>query len=134
MRPFRKWVASLLIFYFLRSFIKYSNHKKTFLFINETLSKLTEKDMVNPRKYLRFVYSRNIKNNISNYYLIKDINLNSFLNNYMQKVGKNNNDNNNNTLIKSSYVWNSIDNSKIKTFSENMLNSYCSNSLHSSKI
>ena len=133
-RFFKNFTKTLMLSYFLRSFIKYSNHKKTFLFINETLSKLTEKDMVNPRKYLRFVYSRNIKNNISNYYLIKDINLNSFLNNYIQKVGKNNIDNNNNTLIKSSYVWNSIDNSKIKTFSENMLNSYCSNSLHSSKI
>ena len=90
--------------------------------------------MVNPRKYLLTIYSNCIKNNISNYYLIKYISLNSLLNNYIQKVGRNNIDSNNNYLIKTINVWNPIDNSKIKTFSENMLNTYYSDSLHSSKI
>ena len=119
---------------FLRSFIKYSNQKKIFLFINETLSKLTEKDIGNPRKYLYNIYSNNIRNNMSNYYLIKYINLNSLLNNYMQKIGRNNIDSNNNVLIKSNNIWNPIETSKIISFSDNMYNTYYSNTLHSSKI
>ena len=132
-RFFKNFIKTLMLSYFLRSFIKYSNQKKSFLFINETLSKLTEKDMVNPRKYLRLLYSRNIKNNFSNYYLIKYISLNSLLNNYIQKIGRNNIDYNNSS-VKSTKVWDPIDMSKIITFSDNMLNTYYSNSLHSSKI
>ena len=132
-RFFKNFIKTLMLSYFLRSFIKYSNQKKSFLFINETLSKLTEKDMVNPRKYLRLLYSRNIKNNFSNYYLIKYISLNSLLNNYIQKIGRNNIDYNNSS-IKSTKIWDHIDMSKIITFSDNMLNTYYSNSLHSSKI
>ena len=131
-RFFKNFTKTLMLSYFLRSFIKYSNQKKTFLFINETLSKLTEKDMVNPRKYLRFIYNRNIKNNITNYYLIKYINLNTLLNHYSQKIGKNNIESN--SSIKSINVWTPIDSSKIKAFPENMFNSYYSNSLYSSKI
>ena len=133
-RFFKNFTKTLMISYFLRSFIKYSNKKKSFLFINETLSKLFEKDMVNPRKYLHLIYSNCIKNKLSNYYLIKYISLNSLLNNYIQKVGRNNIDSYSNSLVKTINVWNSIDNSKIKTFPENMLNTYYSNSFHSSKI
>ena len=132
-RFFKNFIKTLMLSYFLRSFIKYSNQKKSFLFINETLSKLTEKDMVNPRKYLRLLYSRNIKNNFANYYLIKYISLNSLLNNYIQKIGRNNMDLNNATM-KSIKVWNPIDISKIIMFSDNLINTYYSNSLHSSKI
>jgi hypothetical protein len=133
-RFFKNFTKTLMISYFLRSFIKYSNKKKSFLFINETLSKLFEKDMVNPRKYLHLIYSNCIKNKLSNYYLIKYISLNSLLNNYIQKVGRNNIDSNSNSLVKTINVWNSIDNSKIKTFPENMLNTYYPNSFQSSKI
>ena len=132
-RFFKNFIRTLMLSYFLRSFIKYSNQKKSFLFINETLSKLTEKDMVNPRKYLRLLYSRNLKNNLANYYLIKYISLNSLLNNYIQKIGRNNMDFNNST-IKSVKVWNPIDISKIIMFSDNLINTYYSNSLHGSKI
>ena len=133
-RFFKNFTKTLMLSYFLRSFIKYSNTKKAFLFINETLSKLSEKDMVNPRKYLNSIYSNSIRNNISYYYLIKYISLNSLLNNYIQKVGKINIDLNNNYLIKSTNIWNPIDISKIKTFTENMFNTYYTSSLHSSKI
>ena len=133
-RFFKNFIKTLMLSYFLRSFIKYSNTKKAFLFINETLSKLSEKDMVNPRKYLNSIYANNIRNNLSNYYLIKYISLNSLLNNYIQKVGKINIDSNNNILLKSSNIWNPIDISKIKPFTENMFNTYYTSSLHSSKI
>ena len=133
-RFFKNFTKTLMLSNFLRSFIKHSNKKKIFLFINETLSKLSEKDMGNPRKYLNNIYSNNIKNNLSNYYLIKYISLNSLLNNYIQKIGRNNIDSNNNFLIKSPYIWNPIDNSKIISFSESMLNTYYTNSLRSSKI
>ena len=133
-RFFKNFTKTLMLSNFLRSFIKYSNQKKIFLFINETLSKLTEKDIGNPRKYLYNIYSNNIRNNMSNYYLIKYINLNSLLNNYMQKIGRNNIDSNNNVLIKSNNIWNPIETSKIISFSDNMFNTYYSNTLHSSKI
>ena len=72
--------------------------------------------MGNPRKYLNNIYSNNIKNNLSNYFLIKYISLNSLLNCYIQKIGRNNIDSNNKFLIKSPYIWNPIDNSKIISF------------------
>jgi hypothetical protein len=133
-RFFKNFTKTLMLSNFLRSFIKYSNTKKIFLFINETLSKLSVKDIGNPKKYISNIYCNNIRNNISNYYLIKYIDLNSLLNNYIQKIGRNNIDTNSNFLLKSTSIWNAVDISKIISFSENMLNTYYTNSLHSSKI
>ena len=133
-RFFKNFTKTLMLSNFLRSFIKYSNTKKIFFFINETLSKLSVKDIGNPKKYISNIYCNNIRNNIFNYYLIKYINLNTLLNNYIQNVGRNNIDTNANALLKSTSIWNGVDISKIISFSENMLNTYYTNSLHSSKI
>ena len=133
-RFFKNFAKTLMLSNFLRSFIKYSNTKKIFLFINETLSKLSVKDIGNPKKYIYNIYSDNIRNNICNYYMIKYISLNTLLNNYIQKVGRNNIDINSNIVFKSPNVWNAVEASKIISFSDNMLNTYYTNSLQSSKI
>ena len=133
-RFFKNFAKTLMLSNFLRSFIKYSNTKKIFLFINETLSKLSVKDISNPKKYIYDIYSNNIRNNICNYYMIKYISLNTLLNNYIQKVGRNNIDINNNIVFKSPNVWNAVEASKIISFSDNMLNTYYTNSFQSSKI
>ena len=133
-RFFKNFAKTLMLSNFLRSFIKYSNTKKIFIFINETLSKLSVKDISNPKKYIYDIYSNNIRNNICNYYMIKYISLNTLLNNYIQKVGRNNIDINSNILFKSPNVWNAVEASKIISFSDNMLNTYYTNSFQSSKI
>ena len=122
--------------YFIRSFIKYQNVKKTFIFIDEIVSKLSEKELINPQKYLNSLYDKNIRSNLSNYYLIKYINLNTYLNNYFMK-GINPNELNiveNNTKSNNETLWNPFDKKNIKIFSDNMLNTYYSNMIFNSKI
>ena len=72
--------------YFFFFFIKYSTTKKIYILINEILAKLGEKDTLNPQKYLNALYAKNIRNNLSNYYLIKYISLNTLLNYYFIKL------------------------------------------------
>ena len=156
-RFFKNFIKTLMFSNFLRSFLKYTHNKKKNIFINETLMKLSEKDMTNSRKYLRLIYATQIKNKILNYYVIKYINLNTILNNYLQKSIKNdyqsNNPTSNNTAnnsnsncnstsisnfsqlyLKSNFVWNALDYNKIKTFPENLINSFSNNSINSTKI
>ena len=125
---------TLMFSYFLRSFIKYQNTKKTYIFINDIIKKLSEKELINQHKYLNSLFDKNIKNNLSNYYLIKYINLNTLLNNYFMK-GINFNEINNidNTNKASIELWNQIDKKKIKFFPDNMLNTYYANMLYNSK-
>ena len=125
---------TLMFSYFLRSFIKYQNTKKTYIFINDIIKKLSEKELINQHKYLNSIFDKNIKNNLSNYYLIKYINLNTILNNYFMK-GININEINNidNTNKASIELWNQIDKKKIKFFPDNMLNTYYANMLYNSK-
>ena len=127
---------TLMFSYFIRSFIKYQNVKKTFIFIDEIVSKLSEKELINPQKYLNSLYDKNIRSNLSNYYLIKYINLNTYLNNYFMK-GINPNELNivdNNTKSNNETLWNPFDKKNIKIFSDNMLNTYYSNMIFNSKI
>ena len=113
---------TLMFSYFIRSFIKYQNVKKTFIFIDEIVSKLSEKELINPQKYLNSLYDKNIRSNLSNYYLIKYINLNTYLNNYFMK-GINPNELNivdNNTKSNNETLWNPFDKKNIKILSDNI--------------
>ena len=125
---------TLMFSYFLRSFIKYHNTKKIYIFINDIITKLSEKELVNQHKYLNSIFDKNIKNNLSNYYLIKYINLNTILNNYFMKGITINEINNIDNINKTSNeLWNKIDKKNIKFFSDNMLNTYYANMIYNSK-
>ena len=131
---FLNFSKTLMFSYFIRSFIKHQNTKKAFIFINDLVSKLSEKELMNPQKYLNSSYDKNIGNNLSNYYLIKYINLNTFLNNYFMKgINPNEININDNTKI-SIELWNNIDKKKIKSFNDNMFNTYYSNMIYNSKF
>ena len=131
---FLNFSKTLMFSYFIRSFIKHQNTKKAFIFINDLVSKLSEKELINPQKYLNSSYDKNIRNNLSNYYLIKYINLNTFLNNYFMKgINPNEININDNTKI-SIELWNNIDKKKIKSFNDNMFNTYYSNMIYNSKF
>ena len=131
---FLNFSKTLMFSYFIRSFIKHQNTKKAFIFINDLVSKLSEKELINPQKYLNSSYDKNIRNNLSNYYLIKYINLNTFLNNYFVKgINPNEININDNTKL-SIELWNNIDKKKIKSFNDNMFNTYYSNMIYNSKF
>ena len=131
---FLNFSKTLMFSYFIRSFIKHQNTKKAFIFINDLVSKLSEKELMNPQKYLNSSYDKNIRNNLSNYYLIKYINLNTFLNNYFMKgINPNEININDNTKL-SIELWNNIDKKKIKSFNDNMFNTYYSNMIYNSKF
>ena len=133
---FLNFSKTLMFSYFLRSFIKYSTTKKIYILINEILAKLGEKDTLNPQKNLNALYAKNIRNNLSNYYLIKYISLNTLLNYYFIKLPLKSdfNDIYYSNIIKSNEIWNTLDISKIKNFPENILNTYYSNLFHTSKF
>ena len=123
---------TLMFSYFIRSFIKYQNTKKTFIFINDIITKLSEKELINQHKYLNECYDKSIRNNLLNYYLIKYINLDTLLNNYFMK-GINRNEIINDLSKSTNEIWN-IDQKNIKSFSDNIFNTYYSNMIFNSKV
>ena len=125
---------TLMFSYFIRSFIKYQNTKKIFIFINDILTKLSEKELINQHKYLNDSYDKNIRNNLMNYYLIKYINLDTLLSNYFMKINPNEIFIINDLFKTTNEIWNSIDQKKIKSFSDNIFNTYYSNMILNSKI
>ena len=127
---FLNFSKTLMFSNFIRNFIRYENKKKIFIFINELITKLSEKELTNQKRYLNTIFDNNIKTTLSSYYLIKYINLNTLLNNYFIK-GINSSEIN--QKIFSNEIWNQLDKNKIKYFSENMLNTYYSNILYNSK-
>ena len=127
---FLNFSKTLMFTNFVRNFILYENKKKIFIFINELITKLSEKELTNQKRYLNAIIDKNIKMTLSSYYLIKYINLNNLLNNYFIK-GINSNEIN--QKIKSNEIWNQLDKNKIKYFSENLLNTYYPNILYNSK-
>ena len=134
---FLNFAKTLMFSNFIRSFIKNQNTKKKYIFINDIITKLSKKELINQQKYLNTLYDKSIRSNLSNYYLIKYMNLNISLNNYFMKgvsyndININMNDinklNNNELLI-------SFDKKNIKNFSDNMLNSYYANMFDNSKV
>ena len=127
---FLNFSKTLMFTNFVRNFILYENKKKIFIFINELITKLSEKELTNQKRYLNTIFDKNIKMTLSSYYLIKYINLNNLLNNYFIK-GINSNEIN--QKINSNEIWNQLDKNKIKYFSENLLNTYYPNILYNSK-
>ena len=127
---FLNFSKTLMFSNFVRNFILYENKKKIFIFINELITKLSEKELTNQKRYLNTIFDKNIKMTLSSYYLIKYINLNNLLNNYFIK-GINSNEIN--QKINSNEIWNQLDKNKIKYFSENLLNTYYPNILYNSK-
>ena len=127
---FLNFSKTLMFSNFVRNFILYENKKKIFIFINELITKLSEKELTNQKRYLNAIIDKNIKTTLSSYYLIKYINLNNLLNNYFIK-GINSNEIN--QKINSNEIWNQLDKNKIKYFSENLLNTYYPNILYNSK-
>ena len=127
---FLNFSKTLMFTNFVRNFILYENKKKIFIFINELITKLSEKELTNQKRYLNAIIDKNIKTTLSSYYLIKYINLNNLLNNYFIK-GINQNEIN--QKINSNEIWNQLDKNKIKYFSENLLNTYYPNILYNSK-
>ena len=127
---FLNFSKTLMFSNFVRNFILYENKKKIFIFINELITKLSEKELTNQKRYLNAIIDKNIKMTLSSYYLIKYINLNNLLNNYFIK-GINQNEIN--QKINSNEIWNQLDKNKIKYFSENLLNTYYPNILYNSK-
>ena len=127
---FLNFSKTLMFSNFVRNFILYENKKKIFIFINELITKLSEKELTNQKRYLNTIFDKNIKMTLSSYYLIKYINLNNLLNNYFIK-GINQNEIN--QKINSNEIWNQLDKNKIKYFSENLLNTYYPNILYNSK-
>ena len=127
---FLNFSKTLMFTNFVRNFILYENKKKIFIFINELITKLSEKELTNQKRYLNTIFDKNIKTTLSSYYLIKYINLNNLLNNYFIK-GINQNEIN--QKINSNEIWNQLDKNKIKYFSENLLNTYYPNILYNSK-
>ena len=127
---FLNFSKTLMFTNFVRNFILYENKKKIFIFINELITKLSEKELTNQKRYLNAIIDKNIKMTLSSYYLIKYINLNNLLNNYFIK-GINQNEIN--QKINSNEIWNQLDKNKIKYFSENLLNTYYPNILYNSK-
>ena len=127
---FQNFSKTLMFSNFIRNFIRYQNKKKIFIFINELITKLSEKELTNQKRYLNTLFDKNIKINLSNYYLIKYINLNTILNNYFMKGI---NPREMNQKINGNELWNPIDKNKIRSFSDNMLNTYYSNILYNSK-
>ena len=127
---FLNFSKTLMFTNFVRNFILYENKKKIFIFINELITKLSEKELTNQKRYLNTIIDKNIKMTLSSYYLIKYINLNNLLNNYFIK-GINQNEIN--QKINSNEIWNQLDKNKIKYFSENLLNTYYPNILYNSK-
>ena len=127
---FLNFSKTLMFTNFVRNFILYENKKKIFIFINELITKLSEKELTNQKRYLNAIFDKNIKTTLSSYYLIKYINLNNLLNNYFIK-GINQNEIN--QKINSNEIWNQLDKNKIKYFSENLLNTYYPNILYNSK-
>ena len=127
---FLNFSKTLMFTNFVRNFILYENKKKIFIFINELITKLSEKELTNQKRYLNTIIDKNIKTTLSSYYLIKYINLNNLLNNYFIK-GINQNEIN--QKINSNEIWNQLDKNKIKYFSENLLNTYYPNILYNSK-
>ena len=127
---FLNFSKTLMFSNFVRNFILYENKKKIFIFINELITKLSEKELTNQKRYLNTIFDKNIKTTLSSYYLIKYINLNNLLNNYFIK-GINQNEIN--QKINSNEIWNQLDKNKIKYFSENLLNTYYPNILYNSK-
>ena len=127
---FLNFSKTLMFTNFVRNFILYENKKKIFIFINELITKLSEKELTNQKRYLNTIIDKNIKMTLSSYYLIKYINLNNLLNNYFIK-GINSNEIN--QKINSNEIWNQLDKNKIKYFSENLLNTYYPNILYNSK-
>ena len=127
---FLNFSKTLMFSNFVRNFILYENKKKIFIFINELITKLSEKELTNQKRYLNTIIDKNIKMTLSSYYLIKYINLNNLLNNYFIK-GINSNEIN--QKINSNEIWNQLDKNKIKYFSENLLNTYYPNILYNSK-
>ena len=127
---FLNFSKTLMFTNFVRNFILYENKKKIFIFINELITKLSEKELTNQKRYLNAIIDKNIKMTLSSYYLIKYINLNNLLNNYFIK-GINSNEIN--QKINSNEIWNQLDKNKIKYFSENLLNTYYPNILYNSK-
>ena len=130
---FLNFTKTLMFSCFIRSFLKHQTTKKTYIFINDIITKLTEKELINPHKYLNTSYDKNIRNNLLNYYLIKYINLNTFLNIYFMK-GINPTEIMNDIYKSSNELWNPIDKTKIKQFPDDMLNTYYSNMVFKSKI
>ena len=127
---FLNFSKTLMFTNFVRNFILYENKKKIFIFINELITKLSEKELTNQKRYLNTIIDKNIKMTLSSYYLIKYINLNNLLNNYFIK-GINSSEIN--QKINSNEIWNQLDKNKIKYFSENLLNTYYPNILYNSK-
>ena len=127
---FLNFSKTLMFTNFVRNFILYENKKKIFIFINELITKLSEKELTNQKRYLNTIIDKNIKTTLSSYYLIKYINLNNLLNNYFIK-GINQNEIN--QKINSNEIWNQLDKNKIKYFSENLLNTYYPNILYNTK-
>ena len=127
---FQNFSKTLMFSNFIRNFIRYQNKKKIFIFINELITKLSEKELTNQKRYLNTLFDKNIKINLSNYYSIKYINLNTLLNNYFMKGI---NPREMNQKINGNELWNPIDKNKIRSFSDNMLNTYYSNILYNSK-
>ena len=127
---FLNFSKTLMFTNFVRNFILYENKKKIFIFINELITKLSEKELTNQKRYLNAIIDKNIKTTLLSYYLIKYINLNNLLNNYFIK-GINQNEIN--QKINSNEIWNQLDKNKIKYFSENLLNTYYPNILYNSK-
>ena len=127
---FLNFSKTLMFTNFVRNFILYENKKKIFIFINELITKLSEKELTNQKRYLNTIFDKNIKTTLSSCYLIKYINLNNLLNNYFIK-GINSNEIN--QKINSNEIWNQLDKNKIKYFSENLLNTYYPNILYNSK-
>ena len=127
---FLNFSKTLMFSNFVRNFILYENKKKIFIFINELITKLSEKELTNQKRYLNAIIDKNIKMTLSSYYLIKYINLNNLLNNYFIK-GINSSEIN--QKINSNEIWNQLDKNKIKYFSENLLNTYYPNILYNSK-
>ena len=82
---FLNFSKTLMFTNFVRNFILYENKKKIFIFINELITKLSEKELTNQKRYLNTIIDKNIKMTLSSYYLIKYINLNNLLNNYFIK-------------------------------------------------
>ena len=127
---FLNFSKTLMFTNFVRNFILYENKKKIFIFINELITKLSEKELTNQKRYLNAIFDKNIKTTLSSYYLIKYINLNNLLNNYFIKgMGSGGI----NQKINSNEIWNQLDKNKIKYFSENLLNTYYPNILYNSK-
>ena len=129
---FQNFSKTLMFSNFIRNFIRYQNKKKIFIFINELITKLSEKELINQKRYLNTIFDKNIKINLSNYYLIKYINLNSLLNNYFMK-GINRNEIINDLSKSTNEIWN-IDQKNIKSFSDNIFNTYYSNMIFNSKV